>query len=204
VVAEIMARLRDGKWLNTDKTRGKSNDGIAKELFDGSESEILAGTQVLSAIEYGRSVHAEMAAITDAARRGISLENTTLYCTTFPCHLCARHIIAAGIKRVVYVEPYPKSLAPELYEDSMVVDSCSQNETRVVFEPFVGIAPGMYWFMFRPTGERKDGEGTAVGWTGQGSQPRLRRFVPSYMLIEEDVLATSLAPCLHAAGIKPK
>ncbi|MDN3612645.1 hypothetical protein QWZ16_23945 [Vibrio ostreicida] len=26
----------------------------------------------------------------------------------FPCHNCAKHIVASGIKRVVYVEPYPK------------------------------------------------------------------------------------------------
>lgn len=56
-------------------------------------------------------MHAEMFAITDAARRGLSVRDATLYCTTFPCHMCARHIIASGIRKVVYIEPYPKSMA---------------------------------------------------------------------------------------------
>lgn len=42
-------------------------------------------------IEFVRAVHAEMAALMDAARRGVSVSSCTLYVTTFPCHHCARH-----------------------------------------------------------------------------------------------------------------
>ena len=59
--------------------------------------------------EYGRIVHAELGALAAAARSGLSVVDGTLYCTTFPCHNCAKHIVASGIVRVVYVEPYPKS-----------------------------------------------------------------------------------------------
>jgi deoxycytidylate deaminase len=45
-----------------------------------------------------------------------------LFSTTFPCHMCARHIVSAGIKRVVFLEPYPKSYAEELYADSITFD----------------------------------------------------------------------------------
>ena len=53
------------------------------------------------------------------ARNGISTERTSLFTTTFPCHVCAKHIVGAGITRVVYVEPYPKNRALELHQDSI-------------------------------------------------------------------------------------
>jgi deoxycytidylate deaminase len=71
----------------------------------------LASSLVMDLTEYGRVVHAEMCAICDAARLGRNVKGATLFCTTFPCHNCTKHILAAGIKRVVYMEPYPKSRA---------------------------------------------------------------------------------------------
>lgn len=57
--------------------------------------------------KYQRVIHAEMNAIGHAARKGISTEGATLYCTHFPCNKvgCARLIIAAGIKHVVAGPP---------------------------------------------------------------------------------------------------
>lgn len=46
-----------------------------------------------------------------------SLDGCEMFTTTFPCHICAKHIIAAGIKAVYYIEPYEKSLAIELHDD---------------------------------------------------------------------------------------
>lgn len=74
----------------------------------------------MNVIEFGRDAHAEMEAIL-AARAGISVKGRDLYSTTFPCHNCAKLIISAGINRVVYIEPYPKSLAIELHGDSISV-----------------------------------------------------------------------------------
>ena len=48
-----------------------------------------------------RTIHAEQNAIAQAARYGIALENTTLYCTMEPCRVCAMLIISVGVKRVV-------------------------------------------------------------------------------------------------------
>src|SRR5207249_8162552 len=107
---------------------------------------ILAGTQVMRVVEYSRAVHAEMAAIVDAASRGIPIRGATLFTTTYPCHNCARHIIAAGIARVVYIEPYPKSLTSELHKDAMVNDAVSQG--RVTFHAFMGLAPRRYMEFF--------------------------------------------------------
>lgn len=107
----------------------------------------VSGSHVMSLIEFNRSVHAEMAALMDAAKRGVPVKESILYCTTFPCHGCAKHIVAAGIKKVVYIEPYPKSLAPELYLDSIQVDRPESSEV-VNFQPFVGISPGLFTTVF--------------------------------------------------------
>jgi dCMP deaminase len=51
-------------------------------------------------------LHAEANAITKIARSGNSSDGSTLYVTATPCIECAKLIIQAGIKRVVYSEPY--------------------------------------------------------------------------------------------------
>jgi len=51
-------------------------------------------------------LHAEANAITKVARSGNSSEGATLYVTSSPCIECAKLIIQAGIKRVVFSEKY--------------------------------------------------------------------------------------------------
>lgn len=53
-----------------------------------------------------RTIHAEQNAICQAARYGIPLEGTTLYCTMEPCRICAMLIISCGIKKVVAQKKY--------------------------------------------------------------------------------------------------
>ena len=53
-----------------------------------------------------RTIHAEQNAICQAARYGISLEGTTLYCKMEPCRVCAMLIISSGIKKVVAAKKY--------------------------------------------------------------------------------------------------
>jgi len=79
------------------------------------------------------SENPETAALTDTARRGVSVSAGTMYVTTFPCHLCARMIVAAGIKRLVYIEPYAKSLALQLYPDSIAADYSEKTTGQVPF-----------------------------------------------------------------------
>jgi len=55
-------------------------------------------------------LHAEQNALMQAAKFGISTEGATMYVTHKPCSVCARLIINAGIKRVVYIEGYPDPL----------------------------------------------------------------------------------------------
>jgi dCMP deaminase len=60
-----------------------------------------------------RTVHAEQNAITQAARRGIALDGSTLYCRMTPCRTCAMLIINCGIERVVCERKYHAGLESE-------------------------------------------------------------------------------------------
>ena len=96
--------------------------GLKKENISTSMQINLDNSQLMNALEYGRIIHAEMSAICDAARLGRSLAGTVLFSTTYPCHMCAKHIVAAGITKVIFLEPYPKSLTAELHGDSVLIE----------------------------------------------------------------------------------
>ena len=134
------------------------DDAVDRALLDS----IYENTRVGSLIEFSRSVHAEMTAIVSLARNGSSTgcNGATLYTTTFPCHNCARHIVAAGITRVFYIEPYEKSMALILHEDSITLEEGkSETDSRVKFLHFEGVAPRQFQNLFL-SGERKSKEGS--------------------------------------------
>ena len=62
--------------------------------------------------------HAEQNAIIQAARLGIAIEGATLYCTHQPCGICAKMIINAGIKRVIYENGYPDEFSMEIMNEA--------------------------------------------------------------------------------------
>jgi deoxycytidylate deaminase len=148
--------------------------------------KVLASSELDDLIEFVRAVHAEMAALTDAARRGVPVAGTCMYATTFPCHHCARHIVASGISRVVYIAPYPKSLAEELHGDAICVDPAERDPERreVTFEPFVGVGPRRYLDVFAMP-PRKDSEtGAALEFHAETAIPRLDEIEPLEMVPE--------------------
>lgn len=188
ILAEVLGRLCDHNLME-QQHRDK-----ARELVSGKNAHVLAGTQLFSLLEFGRAVHAEMAALSHAARRGVAVKGGTLYSTTFPCHICAKHIVAAGITRVVYIEPYPKSKAKELFRDSIIVDPTGPTEGRVRFEAFVGVAPRQYLELFQTDGAvRKDGTGAAKGWSKKDARPRVTRFMNTYRMFELEVIGSVIA-----------
>lgn len=147
------------------KILGKNIEDLTdKELKDLKES------QFMDALEYGRIVHAEMSAITDAARLGINLKGAKLYCTTFPCHMCSKHIVSSGIDSVVFLEPYPKSLTSDLHSDSVAIEGASRAKydsfPSVDFVPFYGVTPTRYRDLFYRT-KRKDKNGFVEYKTGR-------------------------------------
>ena len=173
LVGEMLSRLAKAGWLRPDLSDATSEDLVELALFKG-QAPILKGTRADNLLEFGRIVHAEMAALSVAARRGLPVRGATLYCTTFPCHMCARHIIAAGIQRVVYIEPYPKSLAKELYRKAVRLhgEEGSESSRAVDFLPFTGVAPRRYHDLFamRP---RKNSRGLALEWGPRHAMPRV-------------------------------
>jgi len=156
-------------------------------------NEILRGTSILNLTEFGRDVHAEMEALLCCARIGVSPKGGTLFTTTFPCHNCAKHIVAAGIERVVYVEPYPKSKAKELHSDSITIETNSGDNARVKFDHFVGVGPRRYFDLFSlalSTGrvlERKDNEGKRIAFIKGEGYPRVQMSPISYLRGEERI-----------------
>ncbi len=67
------------------------------------------------------AIHAEQNALIQAAKLGTSVEGATIYCTHFPCAICAKLIINAGIKRIVYINPYPDDFSRQLLDDAGII-----------------------------------------------------------------------------------
>ena len=59
-------------------------------------------------IEKSCSIHAEVNTIANAARKGIKIDGAVMLITSFPCLICMRAIIAAGIKKIVYMNDFYK------------------------------------------------------------------------------------------------
>ena len=146
ILGDIIDRLKQDNWLDGAHRTKSTSELIRLALTERNAP--LKGSQLMAGVEFMRAVHAEMAAIINAARRGISIDTCVMYSTTFPCHDCAKHIVASGISRVYYIEPYAKSLATHLYPDSVVVDPATSRADVVSFLPFIGIAPRQYIELF--------------------------------------------------------
>lgn len=68
--------------------------------------------------ELCRGVHAEQNVIIQAARHGVNIRGSTLYCTNFPCSICSKMIINAGIKKIVYRDHYTDELSLKLLKEA--------------------------------------------------------------------------------------
>lgn len=157
--------------------------------------KVLDGSNIKDLTEYGRVVHAEMEALLACARNGQSTVGATLYCTTFPCHNCAKHIVAAGVKRVVFVEPYSKSKAEEFHNDSIEVGQVRPNNDseKVRFEAFVGIGPRRFFELFSMNlgssyklQRKVKATGAVREWRIDKAQLRLQMKPVSYLELETD------------------
>lgn len=194
----------------------KQRDAALEEAFKrleaygllASEAELASfmgaidGTRLANLTEFGRPVHAEMAALLDGARRGVAVSGHRLFSTTFPCHNCARHIIEAGIVEVVYREPYEKSLASSLHSDALIVDPDLEVKDKLVIRRFVGVGPPRYLDLFAKP-KRKDKAGNKAEWSETEATPRLVRTETAYLTNEEDFLDKSLEAVLKVK-LSPK
>ena len=84
--------------------------------------------------ELCRGLHAEQNAIIQAARHGVNISDSVLYCTNSPCIICTKMLINAGIRKVVYLQGYSDSLSLEMLDEAGI-------ET-LYFAEVVGRKPG--------------------------------------------------------------
>lgn len=177
LLRDLSERLRERSLLPDTLSSLGGDEAVVEALLapDGP----LRGAVIMDLTEFGRVVHAEMSAICDAARTGRAVKGAKLYCTTFPCHNCTKHILAAGIDRVIFMEPYPKSRAEQLHEDEIAVGRREHGGTRVSFVPFMGIAPTRYRDLFEK-GRRKNKRGEAQQWEAEAPKPRIDIVYPGH------------------------
>lgn len=161
------------------------------KIDQSDEADALGKLSIMDALEYGRIVHAEMSAIMDAARTGASTKNSTLFTTTFPCHMCAKHIVASGISNVFFLEPYPKSLASRLHSDSISIEKHDRGKYSeyggVNFTHFYGVTPRRYRPLFK-RGSRKDSEGKFLEYIDGLKRPVIDIKFAAYSELERQVL----------------
>jgi len=70
--------------------------------------------------ELCRGIHAEQNAIIQAAYHGVSIKDSTLYCTNLPCSICAKMIINAGIRKIIYLSGYADALSEAMLTEARV------------------------------------------------------------------------------------
>jgi dCMP deaminase len=68
--------------------------------------------------ELCRGIHAEQNAIIQAAFHGVRIQGATLYCTNLPCVICAKMLINAGIKEIVYESGYADDLTRDMLREA--------------------------------------------------------------------------------------
>ena len=201
ILRDTIERLRNNGYLSGSVLAIGSDAQIVDHLVSKrerpNENGPMESSKLMDLTEFGRVVHAEMASICDAARLGRSIKGTTLYCTTFPCHNCTKHLLASGIKRVVYMEPYPKSRAKDLHPDEIEIES--EFNAKVSFVPFMVISPYRYRAIFQK-GKRKGDDGKAYICYKNKRQPMIDIVLPSYILNEEWALGSLLGTIDTSSG----
>jgi deoxycytidylate deaminase len=172
LVGEALDRLAD--WLQLSYQQMDKGQRIGDALKQ------LAGTRLLGLSDFGRMVHAEMAALLDAAMRGVAVRDQVMFCTTFPCQNCAKHILASGIRAVIHLEPYPKSLVEEMFEGEIEIGPMPVLDTLASFQAsaapgsnqslekllvctYLGVAPRRYAQLFTMP-VRRGPDGNLASW----------------------------------------
>jgi deoxycytidylate deaminase len=189
VLHDLIERLDEIDCFSTEfKLRGDVSARV-NHLLDQKQ---ISESKFMDLIEFGRMIHAEMSAISDAARLGRPVHGAILYCTTFPCHICAKHIVSSGLNRVVFLEPYPKSHAIDFHGDAITYNDTKFRD-KVLFEPFIGISPRRYRDIFEK-GKRKDASGIARMWYEGKPVPRVEDRSGGYLENEDAAIALVAPP----------
>ncbi len=198
-------------------------DTSIRVIADSDINQVLEAVYSASHIgdltEFSRAVHAEMDAIISLARTGTpGIVGAKLFTTTFPCHSCARHIVAAGITKVYYIEPYEKSLAQKLHSDAIAFETEDDEDEKigyntaptsqlVKFIHFEGVAPSQYLNFFKMTKRKDSITGRVIKITPNHSPKAVGEYLDDYKSFESKVVERLRKPAgsaLALAEVQPK
>ena len=188
--------IQGGKCFNDEE-----KDRLAEEMTEALSEvippdkkartkEILRNSSKLKGlIEFSRAIHAEMHAILNAGKTaGMRLEEGKIFVTTYPCHSCARHIVAAGIKEVYYIEPYRKSLAVKLHGDAISEQEIDKTKVRIL--AYDGVAPSRYLTLFKVPQNSRKKNGKLITIALKESSPRVEKSMEALPALEALVVAS--------------
>lgn len=173
--------------INNEELKNKIpslNDMVkGDDLYTAFEATIRRNSKIKDLIEFSRSVHAEMHAIIIGSQlAGSKMIGGKLFCTTYPCHNCARHIIVAGIKEIFYIEPYKKSLGLTLHNDAITEDEESETKTKILM--FDGVAPRRFLQFFTLSSPRKNEYGKTFLVNKKMQKPKTRLTLQALPTLE--------------------
>lgn len=182
----------DGGRCFNDQEKKAISDLLVNALIDrriiaaenkDQATDLVTNSKVKELIEFSRSIHAEMHAILTAGHlAGSRIKGSALYCTTYPCHSCARHIIAAGISEVYYIEPYRKSLATKLHSDAITEDEADTKKVRIL--PYDGVSPNRYLKLFRVPADSRKSNGKMTYVDPKKASPRFDKTLEALPQLE--------------------
>lgn len=159
---------------------------LPHEKQDSAVQTIMKDSRVKDLIEFSRAVHAEMHAILTASRlAGDRILGGKVFVTTYPCHSCARHLVAAGISEIYYIEPYRKSLATRLHEDALTEAIDGKGVKLMQFD---GVAPRRFIDLF-DSGARKSRTGVLNLKRREEASPSTQVSLRAIPRLEEVVVA---------------
>jgi deoxycytidylate deaminase len=175
---------------------------LAKELFEALVKnkiitdenrdvfiESVRKTKLQALLEFSRSIHAELHSLLCAIRsEGERVTRGKLFVTTYPCHACARHIIAAGISEVYYIEPYRKSLAIKLHKDAITENEQESGKVKIL--PYSGVSPSKYLAFFTSMGDNRKTkyDGKIIKTDTKSAMPVLRESTEGFPTRESIVV----------------
>ncbi len=118
-IVQVTAKRSPCERLHVGCVLVKDNR-IVSQGYNG----FLPGLEHTSIVRDGHeqaTVHAEQNAIADCARRGVSCESCTAYITHYPCIMCCRLLLAAGISEIKYINDYRNDELVEHFTGQMKV-----------------------------------------------------------------------------------
>jgi deoxycytidylate deaminase len=186
ITDDILENFMNNDYVIKNLLGGKK---LAKddEMYKNLKSIVRKNSKVKDLIEFSRAVHAEMHAIIIGSQLGGSkMVGGKLFCTTYPCHNCARHLVVAGIVEIYYIEPYIKSLSIPLHNDSLTEDEEVLEKVRLLM--YDGVAPRRYLEFFLMNRPRKDEMGKMKSEFGEHFNPKAQLSLQALPRLEEQAI----------------